>query len=67
MSAKTDPIVARELPVIAKIIRDETWFEAERRGCPVSPNDPVVKARVCEVVLQIGQQLRDACTGRPAA
>lgn len=55
-----DPIVTRELPVIHKIIADETWLEGERRGCAVSPHDPVVRERVCSVVLRIGQQLRDA-------
>lgn len=55
-----DPIVARELPVIRQIINDETWLEGERRGCPVSPDDPVVRASVCAVILRIGQQLRDS-------
>lgn len=55
-----DPIVVRQLPVIHKIIADETWLEGERRGRPVSPNDPVVRENVCSVVLRIGQQLRDS-------
>jgi len=55
-----DPIVVRQLPVIHKIIADETWLEGERRGQPVSPNDPVVRENVCSVVLRIGQQLRDS-------
>lgn len=61
-----DPIVARELPVIFKIIADETWLEGERRGCPVSPSDPTVRAHVCEVVLRIGQQLREALEQEPS-
>ena len=55
-----DPIVVRQLPVIHKIISDETWLEGERRGCPVSPHDPVVREKVCLVVLRVGQHLRDA-------
>jgi hypothetical protein len=55
-----DPIVVRQLPVIHKIIADETWLEGERRGKPVSPSDPVVREKVCGVVLRIGQQLRDS-------
>ncbi len=55
-----DPIVVRQLPVIHKIIADETWLEGERRGRPVSPNDPIVRENVCSVVLRIGQQLRDS-------
>ena len=53
-----DPVVFRELPVIQKIIADETWLEGERRGGYVSPHDPVVKAHVCEIVLSIGEALR---------
>lgn len=49
----------RELPVIDKIIRDETWLEGERRGCWVSPHDPVVRENVCRVILRIGAELRD--------
>ena len=55
-----DPIVVRQLPVIHKIIADETWLEGERRGQPVSPHDPVVREKVCCIVLRIGQQLRDS-------
>ena len=46
----SDPVLFRELPIIQKIIDDETWLEGERRGCQVSPDDPVVRekgARSC--------------------
>ncbi len=56
----TDPILFRELPVIQKIIQDETWLEGERRGCAVLPSDRIVRDRVCEIILRIGQQLRDS-------
>jgi len=55
-----DPIVQCELPIIAQIIRDETWLEAERRGCMVPPCDPAVNANVCEVILRIGGDLRSS-------
>jgi len=55
-----DPIVSRELPVIHRIIQDEIWLEGERRGCRVSADDPVVREKVCEVILRVGQQLRDS-------
>lgn len=58
----SDPILFRELPIIQKIIDDETWLEGERRGCHVSPEDKVVREKVCEIVLRIGQQLRDSLT-----
>lgn len=51
-------IAQLEVPVIAKIVRDETWLEGERRRQPVSPEDPVVRENVCQVVLRIGAQLR---------
>ena len=57
-----DPIAHRQLSLIYKIIRDETWLEGERRGCYVSPKDRVVREKVCEVVLRIGQQMRDTLT-----
>lgn len=58
--AQLDPIVFRELPVIQKIIADEMWLEGERRGCAVSPTDPVVRENVCRVILCIGASLRAA-------
>lgn len=54
-----DPVILRELPVIQKIIADETWLEGERRGRYVSSNDPVVQERVCDIILSIGEKLRE--------
>ena len=65
--AQLDPIVLRELPVIQKVIEDETWYEGERRGCYVSPEDPVVREKVCEVILRIGRELREMATAQLAA
>ena len=58
-----DPILIRQLPMIQKIIADETWLEGERRGCRVGSDDRVVRDRVCQVILQVGQQLRESITG----
>lgn len=60
-----DPILYRQLPVIQKIIDDETWLEGERRGCWVSPDDPVVCENVCQVILRVGQQLRESFSEAP--
>jgi hypothetical protein len=60
MTPPHDPIVVRQLPVINKIIQDETWLEGERRGRHVAPDDPVVRDNVCQVILRVGQQLRDS-------
>lgn len=59
-----DPITLRQLPFIKKIIADETWLEAERRGRFVSSTDPVVRENVCRVVLRIGADLRASLTNR---
>lgn len=64
--AQLDPVIFRELPVIQKIIQDEVWLEGERRGCAVSPNDPVVREHVCRVILQIGAQLRETLAAQLA-
>jgi hypothetical protein len=63
MKASADPVVIRQLPHIARIIQDETWLEGERRGCAVPANDPVVREKVCEVVLRVGADLRSRYTG----
>lgn len=59
-----DTVLHHEIPVIRKIIADETWLEGERRGCEVSPDDRVVREKVCTIVLEIGQELRDSITRR---
>lgn len=50
--------------MIQKIIADETWLEGERRGGYVSPDDPVVLANVCDVILSIGEKLREYFQGQ---
>lgn len=62
--ARLDPVVFRELPVIKKVIDDETWYEGERRGCYVSSDDPVVRENVCLVILRIGRELREKFTAQ---
>jgi len=54
-----DPIMRHQLMMIHQIIHDETWLEGERRGCYVSPQDWIVREKVCDVVLRIGQQMRE--------
>ncbi len=55
-----DRIVYFELPLIQKIIEDETWLEGERRSCWVASDDPVVIENVCRVILRVGRQLRES-------
>lgn len=56
---QVDPIIFRELRMIQKIIADETWLEGERRGAAVSPDDPVVKENVCNIIVRIGEKMRE--------
>ena len=58
-----DPALLCQLPLIQKIIEDETWLEGERRGCPVPPSDPKVRENVCRVILRIGSNLRQSVEG----
>ena len=44
------PIAGIEIPILEKIVRDECWLEGERRGCAVDPDDPVVSARIAEII-----------------
>ena len=46
------------MPLIAKIIADETWLEGERRGQAVDASDRAVRQNVCEVVLWMGAEMR---------
>jgi hypothetical protein len=57
-----DPVLHRQVPVIQKIIQDETWLEGERRGCWVPSNDRVVRENVCRVILRVGQEMRETIT-----
>lgn len=58
--SKLDPVVFVQLPAIRQIVIDETWLEAERRGCWVNTDDSVVRENVCLVVLRIGACLRES-------
>lgn len=55
-----DLITFSQLAAIRQITLDETWLEAERRGCCVSTQDRVVRDNVCRVVLRNGAQLRES-------
>lgn len=54
-----DPVLFRQLPLIQRIIADEMWLESERRGCPVSRDDPVLRENICRVVLRVGASIRE--------
>lgn len=64
MNTGRDKVLGRQLPIVAKIIRDETWLEGERRGCAVGEGDPAVRENVCRVILRIGAEMRQQCSQR---
>ncbi|HVT72538.1 MAG TPA: hypothetical protein VHD61_05330 [Lacunisphaera sp.] len=63
----SNPVLSRQLTTIRKIFADETWLEGERRGCFVPPDDPVVREKVCGVILRIGRELRENIEAQAAA
>jgi hypothetical protein len=53
-------VIRAEIPAVADIVRNECWFEGERRGCAVDPNDRVVQEHVAEILLSgAGAHLRE--------
>ena len=54
-----DPVIVRQLPMIDKIIHDEVWLESERRGTAVGRHDPIVREKVCQIVLTKGAEMRE--------
>jgi hypothetical protein len=51
-------VIKAEVPLVEKIIRDETWYEGERRGTYVDPSDTRVQARVVDVVEKCADRIR---------
>ena len=50
---------SRELPILARVVANETWLEGERQGREVDPHDPEVIARVAAVVAEHGAEWRE--------
>lgn len=51
--------IQSEVADIARLFQDECWLESERRGSPVDHRDPIVQARVADIILsKMGIQLR---------
>ena len=52
-------VIRAEIPDVQSIVEDECWLEGERRGRPVDRQDPVVQARVADIILNgMGARLR---------
>ena len=57
-NTKSIRIIKAEIPLVQKIVQDETWLEGERRGCPVESNDEMVQMRVIDICLKESEKLR---------
>ena len=51
-------LMNREAPWIQEIIQKETSLCSERRGEPVDSRDPEVQLKVCQIIMEIGADLR---------
>lgn len=50
--------IQAERMIIEKIIRDETWYEGERRGRSVPADDMSVMRKVCEIVRRHDKEIK---------
>ncbi|MEA3211902.1 MAG: hypothetical protein QOE70_4959 [Chthoniobacter sp.] len=58
MSPESEFIRA-ELPDVEKIVQNERWLEAERRGVPLEAHDDALSERVADIILGgVGAELR---------
>ena len=62
-----DPVLPIQRAMIAQIVANETWYEGERRGCAVHPDDPAVRHNVCIAVLRCGGYMREESMRRLVA
>lgn len=57
-----DPVIFRLSGMVRELIDNEVWRESVKRGEAVDSRDPVVLDRVCGLILESGQQMREAAT-----
>ena len=51
-SDKLNKFVKAEMEIVDEIIKDETWYEGERRQEPVDENDPKIRSKVVRIINQ---------------
>ena len=57
-------LIKAEIPLVEKIINDETWYEGERRNCSVSREDKEVQLNAAKVVLREGDKILREALGK---
>jgi hypothetical protein len=57
---KIDPlkVIKAEIPIIQKILNDETWYEGERRHCTVDMQDIEIQKKVAEICINKNTEIR---------
>ncbi len=50
-------IIKAQIPLVKKIINDETWYEGERRHAPVAPDDTAVREKVLDIITRNGDKI----------
>jgi len=43
--------IRSEIADVKRIVNNECWLEAERRGHPVDPHDETIRKRVADIIL----------------
>jgi hypothetical protein len=56
---REEEVIKAEIPIIEKIVRDETWYEGERQGHSVNAEDPTVSKKVAEILNKYGNKIYD--------
>ena len=56
-----------EIPLIAEIVKNETWLMGERLGRAVDPKSPEVRTKVAEIVLACRHHWRQQFEQTPPA
>ena len=57
-----DPVIFHLSAMVRELIDQEVWRESVKRGARVDSRDPVVLDRVCGMILEQGQRMREAAT-----
>jgi len=50
-------VIKEEIKIIQNIIKDELWYEGERRHCFIDPNDQQVQSKVLIIVKNNGDKI----------
>lgn len=52
-------IMHQQEHIVEDIVKDEKWYESEKRGEDVGEKDPAVQQHVAEVIMRDGAHMRE--------